>query len=103
MAIVVEKFSRGFYGGRLDANRECMQRPMRVMGIEAIYPKPKLSQRNEEHGFIPIYCGISPLFGPTRCGQRHHLRADAARLDVLDGGDGLAPPFRVVVAIVEHD
>ena len=36
-------------------------------------------------------------------GQRHHLRADAARLDVLDGGDGLAQPLRVVVAVVEHD
>ena len=36
-------------------------------------------------------------------GQRHHLRADAARLDVPHGGDGLAQPLRVVVAVVEHD
>jgi len=34
--------------------------------------------------------------------ERHHLRADAAGLDVLDGGDGLVQPMRVVVAIVEH-
>jgi putative transposase len=47
-----------FYGSRrmavaLDANRKCMQRLMRLMGIEAIYPKPKLSQRNEEHRIYP--------------------------------------------------
>ena len=34
--------------------------------------------------------------------ERHHLRADAARLDVPDGGHGLVQPLRAVVAIVEH-
>jgi putative transposase len=47
-----------FYGSRrmavaLDANRKRIQRLMRLMGIEAIYPKPKLSQRNEEHRIYP--------------------------------------------------
>ena len=34
--------------------------------------------------------------------QRHHLRADAAGLDVPDGGHGLVQPLRAVVAVVEH-
>ena len=34
--------------------------------------------------------------------QRHHLRAHAAGLDVLDGGHGLVQSLRVVVAVVEH-
>jgi putative transposase len=47
-----------FYGSRrmavaLDVNRKRIQRLMRVMGIEAIYPKPRLSQRNEEHRIYP--------------------------------------------------
>ena len=35
-------------------------------------------------------------------GQRHHLRAHAAGLDVLDGGHGLVQSLRAVVAVVEH-
>jgi putative transposase len=47
-----------FYGSRrmavvLGANRKRIQRMMRMMGIEAIYPKPKLSRRNEEHRIYP--------------------------------------------------
>ena len=34
--------------------------------------------------------------------QRHHLRAHAAGLDVLDGGHGLVQSLRAVVAVVEH-
>ena len=47
-----------FYGSRrmaeaLGVNRKCVQRLMRLMGLEAIYPKPRLSQRNEEHRIYP--------------------------------------------------
>jgi len=34
-------------------NRKRVQRLMRLMRIEAIYPKPKLSRRNEEHKVYP--------------------------------------------------
>ena len=34
-------------------NRKRVQRLMRLMRIEAIYPKPKLSRRNEEHKIYP--------------------------------------------------
>ena len=34
-------------------NRKRIQRLMRLMGIEAIYPKPKLSAINSEHRIYP--------------------------------------------------
>ena len=34
-------------------NRKRVQRLMRLMRIEAIYPKPKLSRRNQEHKIYP--------------------------------------------------
>ena len=34
-------------------NRKRIQRLMRLMGIEAIYPKPRTTQRNKEHRIYP--------------------------------------------------
>lgn len=47
-----------FYGSRkfaelLGVNRKRVQRLMRIMGIEAIYAKPRLSQRHPEHRVFP--------------------------------------------------
>ena len=47
-----------FYGSRkmaevLGVNRKRVQRLMRVMGLEAIYPKPRLTQRNWQHRVYP--------------------------------------------------
>ena len=52
-----------FYGSRrmedyldgqgFEVNRKRVQRLMRLMGLEAIYPKPRLSQRNQEHEVFP--------------------------------------------------
>lgn len=53
-----------FYGSRrmlvevertykLVVNRKRMQRLMRLMGLEAIYPRPRLTQRNQEHRVFP--------------------------------------------------
>lgn len=55
---------RPFYGSRRTAkelfrrknihvNRKRVQRLMRLMGLEAIYPKPNLSRRNTEHKIYP--------------------------------------------------
>jgi putative transposase len=46
--MVVELERRSF-----PVNRKRVQRLMRIMGIEAIYPKPKLSQRNKKHKIYP--------------------------------------------------
>jgi putative transposase len=40
--------SHGFH-----INRKRIQRLMQIMGLEAIYPKPHLSQRNKEHRIYP--------------------------------------------------
>lgn len=53
-----------FYGSRkmtrwlqevmkLEVNRKCVQRLMRLMGLEAIYPKPKLSAPGQGHKVFP--------------------------------------------------
>ncbi len=36
-----------------EVNRKRIQRLMRQLGLEAIYPKPKLSQRHLEHKVYP--------------------------------------------------
>jgi putative transposase len=38
---------------RLEVNRKCVQRLMRLMGLEAIYPKPKLSAPGQGHKVFP--------------------------------------------------
>jgi putative transposase len=47
-----------YYGSRrmaheLGVNRKRMQRLMRVMGLEAIYPKPRTTRRHAEHKIYP--------------------------------------------------
>jgi putative transposase len=47
-----------FYGSRriakeVDINRKQAQRLMRILGIEALYPKPNLSKRNPMHTVYP--------------------------------------------------
>jgi putative transposase len=47
-----------FYGSRklaieLGVNRKRVQRLMRIMGIEAIYAKPRLSQKHPDHRIFP--------------------------------------------------
>jgi putative transposase len=64
MRLIDEQYTRTpFYGIRRmrvalqekghRVNHKRVQRLMRQMGIEAIYPKPKLSQRHEEHKIYP--------------------------------------------------
>jgi putative transposase len=46
--MVIELKRRSFH-----VNRKRVQRLMRLMGIEAIYPEPRLTQRNSEHKVYP--------------------------------------------------
>ena len=65
MRLIDEEYTRHpFYGSRrmsewlreyhdLAVNRKRVQRLMRTMGIEAIYPKPRLSAADKEHEKYP--------------------------------------------------
>ena len=64
MELIDEQYTRTpFYGSRrltvwlnnlgLSVNRKRTVRLMRQMGLQAIYPKPKLSRRNAEHKIYP--------------------------------------------------
>lgn len=63
---------RPFYGSRriaksLGVNRKQIQRLMRNMGIEAIYPKPNLSRHNPMHMVYPY------LLKGVRAGYPNHI------------------------------
>ena len=52
-----------FYGCRtiakhLGVDKDRVNRLMRTMGIEAIYPKPKTTKRNHEHRVYPYFLGV---------------------------------------------
>ncbi len=49
-------------------NRKRVQRLMRVMGLEAIYPKPRLSVGGAGIGSTRICCGVWRWSGRIRCG-----------------------------------
>ena len=64
MRLIDEEYTRHpFYGSRRmttylrrlghPVNRKRISRLMRLMNIEAIYPKPKTSQRNAQHKIYP--------------------------------------------------
>lgn len=64
MGVIDEQYTRTpFYGSRrmravlvrrgYAVNRKRVQRLMRVMGLEAIYPKPHLSQHHPDHKIYP--------------------------------------------------
>jgi putative transposase len=65
-----------FYGSRRmtawlhregeEVNRKRVQRLMRLMGIEAIYPKPRLSNRNPDHRVYPYLLRGVPIERPDQ-------------------------------------
>ena len=83
---------RPFFGSRrmkkqllkrhdMRVNRKRIRRLMRLMGVEAIYPKPNLSKRNSEHKIYPyllrslnvikpnqVWCSVMKF--PPKTGQR---------------------------------
>jgi transposase-like protein len=110
MRLIDEQYTaRPFYGSRRmtrwlveqgeEVNRKRVQRLMRTMGLEAIYPKPRLSQAGTGHKIDPYL-----LRGAGRPGleHRHHLCADGLGVHVPGGGDRLVQPVRDHLAAVEH-
>ena len=51
-------------------NRKRVSRLMERMGIEALYPKPRLSQPGEEHKIHPYLLKTSRSRASIRCGVR---------------------------------
>ena len=97
-----------FYGSRkmaetLGINRKRVQRLMRLMGLEAIYPKRRTTQPGAGHKIYPYLLRNVAIMRPDQVwATRHHVHSAAARIFVSGGGDGLVQPLRVGVAVVEH-
>ena len=53
MVVVLNGKTDPTTGEQYEVNRKRVQRLMRLMGIEAVYPKPKLSARGEGHKVYP--------------------------------------------------
>ena len=62
---------RPFYGSRrmaveLAINRKCAQRLMRILGVEALYPKPRLSHPAPGHRIYPYLLRDVPVVRPDQ-------------------------------------
>jgi putative transposase len=78
MGMIDEEYTRTpFYGSRKLAkiisirlkkpvNRKCIQRCMRLMGLEAICPKPNTSKANKQHKKYPYLLSNLSLTGPNQ-------------------------------------
>ncbi len=77
MRLIDEQYTRTpFYGSRrisaylkekgYRVNRKKVGRLMRIMGLEAIYPKPKLSRRDTEHKIYPYLLKEFEVDGPDQ-------------------------------------
>ena len=77
MRLIDQQYTRTpFYGiRRMDSwlgeqgygvNTKRVRRLIRQMGLEAIYPKPRLSHPGSGHGSIRIGCGASRSIGPNQ-------------------------------------
>ena len=71
-------------------NKKRVSRLMRRMGLQAIYPKPRLSQGTDEHKKYPYLLNGLAIDQPNQvwC-NGHHVYSLAKRLCVSCGGDGL--------------
>ena len=75
---------------------------MRIMGLEAIYPKPHTTQRHADTRFTRICCGIWRSRGRIRYGARDITYIRCGGVHVPDGDHRLVQPLRVGMAFVEH-
>ena len=95
MRLIDEQYTRTpFYGvPRMTAwlrrqgyevNPKRIRRLMRIMGLEAIYPKPRLSNQHKEHRKYPYLLAGMAI---------HHVYQDAPRLSLSGGHHGLVQPL----------
>jgi len=62
-------------------------------GIEAVYPKPKLSQPGEDHRIYPYLLREQRWSASTSVEHGHHIHPDGSGFRVPRRGDGLVQPF----------
>ncbi len=112
MRLIDKEYTRHpFYGSRRlsdwlrDQNqavsREKVRRIMKLMGLEAIYPKKRLSLKNKEHRTYPYLLRGLRIDHPDHVwGQRYHLYQAKARFCLSCGGDGLVQPMCAGLGII---
>ena len=110
MALIDRQYLRTpFYGSRRMAawlqtqghavNRKRVQRLMQLMGLAAIYQRPRTSRPAPEHRIYPyLLRGLSDRAGQPGVGGRYHLYPDGARVSLPGRGDGLGEPLRAGLA-----
>jgi len=84
-------------------NRKRVQRLMRVMGIEALVPRPGTSKAARPQDPSLSAARRKHHRAQSCLGQRHHLYSDGAWLSVSGGDYRLGQPGGSGVALVEHD
>jgi putative transposase len=107
-----EQYTRTpFYGSRkmvewldtqgFDVNRKRVTRLMGLLGIEAVYPKPKLSQPEDGHKDLSVPAERS-WSGSRQSGveHKHDIHKDGAGLHLPGGCNGLVQPVRSQLAVV---
>ena len=77
--------------------RHRVRRLMRLLGLEAIYRKPRTSVATRSTGCIPIWRGLT-IERPNQV-----WCAEGAGRVPVPGGDGLGQPAGAGVAVVQHD
>ena len=87
----------------LTVNRKRVQRLMRTMGLEAIYPRPRTTQRNLEHRIYPYLLRDVAILPADQVWSTDITYIPLARgLRLPDCGPGLVQPIRVVVGAIPH-
>ena len=90
-------------GRAFGIGRDRAGRLLRRMGLQAIYPKPRLSQNTTEHRIYPYLLRNLKVVRPNQVWASDIAYVPMPPgLDVLDGGHGLVKSQRALVAVVEH-
>jgi putative transposase len=101
MRLIDEQFLKTpFYGSRsmthhlnrqgYPVNRKRIQRLMRQMGLEAIYPKPHTSRKHPGHKVYPYLLRDLSIVHPNQVWVADITYIPMNRFYVPDGGHGLA-------------
>ena len=115
MRVIDEQFweSRRFYGSRQmtrwlrrqgdTVSRKRVRRLMRLLGVHAIFQRPRTSQAHPAHRVYPyLFRDLQIHAAEPRVVHGWYLYPITARLSVSRRGDGLGEPQGPVLAPVQH-